>query len=178
MFKLYKRLANDTRRDQECCGTPYGMVPPDRDELSRRVKAGRLLRDMDQAELGRLFAADGLGRTDPGRIERGTLEMQRVHREAFCRHLRLPDRWFTLESTDEIVGWAQAIPDAPIEDVLAAIREQLSRLEDRLAQTGRDIGLRSLQSRNGTDRPPAPTEAEPLGTASPPPRSGEGLPLP
>lgn len=66
------------------------------DELGRRIKAARLLRNIGQGELGYLFKADGLGLGDPGRIERNELAMQRVHLDAFIRHLQMPEWWFTV----------------------------------------------------------------------------------
>lgn len=69
----------------------------DADELTRRIGAGLRLRGITQVELGEMFKADGLGKEAPGRIQRGDLGMQRVHLDAFCRHLELPPSWFTAE---------------------------------------------------------------------------------
>ena len=93
------------------------------DELRRRVVAARELRGLTQTELGDLFAEDGLGKHDPGRIERGTMVMQRAHREAFMHHLRVPRSWFTEGDTDVIVGLKPRRPLSPSES-----RDVLQRL--------------------------------------------------
>lgn len=77
---------------------------PSQEELRRRIVAARELRGITQTDLGALFEQDGLGKHDPGRIERGTMPMQRAHREAFIRHLRVPDAWFTEDDVDVLLG--------------------------------------------------------------------------
>jgi transcriptional regulator with XRE-family HTH domain len=74
------------------------------DEVARRIRAARELRGLSQAQLGELLAADGLGSTDAGRIERNEIPMTRVHRDALIRALRVPERWLTADNVDEIVG--------------------------------------------------------------------------
>lgn len=74
------------------------MEPPARDpypDLKARLEAAIRLRDTTQKKLGEAFEADGLGKEDPGRIQRGDKAMQRAHLDAFCRHLRLPASYFT-----------------------------------------------------------------------------------
>lgn len=85
---------------------PHGVLDPGehKDEIARRIRAARELRGLSQDGLGKLVAADGLGIHDVGRIERGEVTMTRVHRDALIRHLRVPERWFTAENVDEIVG--------------------------------------------------------------------------
>ena len=79
-----------------------------KDVLKRRVAAARILRGLSQDELQKRFEADGLDRYAAGRVERGELEMQRVHRDAFCRHLGVPERWFNEPDVDVIVGLRSA----------------------------------------------------------------------
>ena len=95
----------------------------DPDEISRRIKAARELRGVSQDELGELLESDGLGVKDVGRIERGTMPMSRVQREAISRHLRLPERWLVSEDLDEVVG---------VELTPNEIREKLDELENQL----------------------------------------------
>ena len=77
----------------------------DPDKLKRRIHAARVLRGVNQQELNALFAADGLDQEDAGKVERGSLPMQKVHLDAFVRHLGVPERWFTADNVDDIVGW-------------------------------------------------------------------------
>lgn len=74
------------------------------EELKRRLDAARTLRGLTQNQLAALLAEDGLGKHDLGRIERGSLVMQRVHREAIARRLRIPEWWLTVEDIDVVVG--------------------------------------------------------------------------
>ena len=74
------------------------------EELKRRIEAARILRGLSQAELAERLHADGLGKYDLGRIERGTMPMRRVHRDAIARHLGIPDYWLTEPDVDIVVG--------------------------------------------------------------------------
>lgn len=87
--------------------------------LKQRIEAARTLRGITQTALDGLFDADGLGKS-AGRIERGALEMQRAHRDAFCRHLKVPARWFNSPDVDEIVGYVELLPDYLSRDELSA----------------------------------------------------------
>jgi transcriptional regulator with XRE-family HTH domain len=75
----------------------------DQEQLKRRLVAARALRDVSQAELAGQLEADGLGKHDLGRIERGDLTMMPAHRRALAHHLRLPERWFTDPDTDSLL---------------------------------------------------------------------------
>lgn len=87
---------------------------------------------MTQKQLGALLEADGLGKHDLGRIERGDLTMQKVHREALVRHLGVPERWLLNENVDEIVGLtAPAVP--------ALSPERLEQLDGLLPQLAEDV---------------------------------------
>lgn len=93
-------------------------MAPDQDTLRRRLTSARELRGLDQRELGDLFEQDGLGKHDPARIERGDLEMQRVHKDAFCRHLEMPEWWFTV---DEVVLEEQPVTSEALADIVAGL---------------------------------------------------------
>lgn len=73
--------------------------------MTRRIEAARVLRGYTQRQLAELLHADGLGKHDLGRIERGEMQMRRIHRDALVRHLRLPERWFTAPTVDALVGY-------------------------------------------------------------------------
>lgn len=93
-----QKLANALR------ATLLVVVGVDADEVKRRIEAARILRGISQLELARMFEEDGLGKTEAGRLERGDLPLTRVRRDALCRNLGVPERWFTADSVDEIVG--------------------------------------------------------------------------
>jgi hypothetical protein len=65
---------------------------------------------MTQGDLGKLFKEDGLHKHDPGRIVRGTKEMQKAHMDAFKRHLRMPDAWWEEADLDALLGVATPRP--------------------------------------------------------------------
>jgi transcriptional regulator with XRE-family HTH domain len=64
------------------------------------MDAARTLRGLTQAQLSKLFVAEGFGRYDIGRIERGVLALTRARRRALVDLLRVPDSWFTDEDLD------------------------------------------------------------------------------
>ena len=97
--------------------------------LKQRVEAARTLRGISQTDLDLRFAQDGLGKA-AGRIERGELVMQRAHRDAFCRHLGVPERWFSEPDVDIVVGLRPAKKLSPA--------ELLADLELLLADLDRD----------------------------------------
>lgn len=120
---------------------PIEPMPLTDEELKRRVVAARVLRGLTQTELGELFEADGLGLHDPGRIERGNMTMQRAHREAFIRLLRVPAAWFIEEDVDVIVGLKPARPLTP--EASRDLLQQLLAGHDQAAD----------QERQGTQKP-------------------------
>lgn len=126
------------------------MDPLPDDELVRRLKAARELRGIDQNTLGLLFKEDGLGKMDPGRIERGEMKMQRAHRDAFCRHLGLPERWLTEPDIDVIVGLRPPARLTPgdARDLMTQLLADLDRADLQDQQ-----GTRSQQADTG--HPPA-----------------------
>lgn len=112
--------------------------------LKRRIHAARLLRDMEQVELDKLCYEDGLGKGEAGRTERGELPLTRVRREAFARHLRVPEEWFTEEDADLLVFPADHRLEEEAE-ILESQREALKRLEE-LAVTLLEIEQRRERS--------------------------------
>lgn len=106
------------------------MLEPD--ELKRRIEAARVLRGLTQAQLAELLVQDGLGKHDLGRIERGSMAMQRIHRDAIARHLRVPERWLTEPEVDVIVGLR---PDVATQtDALGLLERALPDLVPGLRQ--------------------------------------------
>lgn len=111
------------------------MLPAD--EIKRRVDAARTLRGMTQTQLAELVHADGLGKHDIGRLERGDIPLTRVLRDALCRHLGVPEEWFTEPSVDRLVARPMRAED---------VRAHLERIE---------AGLRLLAA---VEPPPPPAE--------------------
>ena len=72
-----------------------------------------------------LGVAEGLDKQELSRLERGALPMTNVRREALCRVLRVPRRWFQSDDLDEVVG----LTAQENEDALAVLRELLTRLQ-------------------------------------------------
>lgn len=136
------------------------MLPDE--EIQRRIKAVRILRGMSQTELGALLATDGLGKHDVGRIERGTLTMQRAHRESICRHLRVPEAWLTNPDLDELLGFIPDANDVAIEvpplvipgdtddDTLSSIRGILEQVLARVDQVAGRAGSETKRAQGDT----------------------------
>jgi hypothetical protein len=120
-----------------------------KDELKRRIEAARTLRGTTQAELQRLFEADGLDKYSAGRVERGELVMQRVHRDAFCRHLGVPERWFSEPDVDVLVGLRPA--ERLTRDVLREELELLLLDFDRAEGRGERESTRSSDEKRRRD---------------------------
>lgn len=105
------------------------------EELTRRIKAARLLRGIEQTELAEKLTADGLGKHDLGRIERGDMTMQRVHRDAIARHLGVPERWLTDPDVDLIVGLRDpAAGDLDPASLRGLLEQALERIDQVDAQ--------------------------------------------
>ena len=100
------------------------------DELQRRLDAARTLRNLKQAELAELMHADGIGKHDLGKIERGEKRLRRMHIDSITRHLRIPEFWLTDPDVDVVVGLR-----APRRRITPAeTRDELLRLLDDLDQ--------------------------------------------
>jgi hypothetical protein len=118
-----------------------------KDVLKQRIEAARILRGVSQATLQQKFEADGLDKYAAGRVERGELDMQRVHRDAFCRHLGVPERWFSEPDVDVIVGLRLAARLTPDE-----LRGELELLILGLDQAEEPGGKESTRSSDETRR--------------------------
>lgn len=149
---------------------PISRLP--REEIARRIKAARELRNISQIGLAALMEADGLNKHDLGQIEREKRTMQLVHQEALVRHLKVPERWFTSENVDEIVGYENVAGElasirADLDELLGYRREAqeqlrnfdvedarefLNFLQEVRGRQGRDVSRRELQSRAATGR--------------------------
>lgn len=102
------------------------------DDVKRRIEAARTLRGVSQRELAARLHEDGLGSQELGRIERGDLPLTRVRIDALCRHLGVPERWFTEPDVDELLsGTAEPATDAA-SFIVATMRDLANRLEARL----------------------------------------------
>lgn len=122
----------------------------DREELARRIGAGLRLRGITQAELGDLFKEDGLGREDPGRIQRGELGMQRIHLDAFSRHLELPADFFTGEDPFVSRGASEGELRERMEEMYQALLAGQARLLGELGKVQSELAvLRDTQQRRG-----------------------------
>lgn len=128
------------------------------EELKRRIDAARTLRGLKQRELADLLETDGLGKHDVGRLERGDLDLRRVHLDALMRHLDMPEWWFT----DERIELRDELP-ATIEDRLAAIERRLGQDYADLDEASR--GLSALGD--------TPDEPDPASGHTPPPAGSE-----
>ena len=123
------------------------MLPAE--EIKRRVEAARILRGLSQKQLAELVHADGLGKHDVGRLERGDLPLTRALRDALIRHLRVPDRWFSDPDVDVIVGIAE-----PTEQDLspASLRDLLEQALARVDQVADQAPQETRKGPAGTDR--------------------------
>lgn len=111
------------------------------DEAKRRIEAARILRGLTQDELDKLGAADGLGKQELSRTERGELDLTRVRKEVFARLLKLPVEWFEDESIDPLIRWpAQGLPDAQIRRAAELMAPQLLEVARALEQaSGKEL---------------------------------------
>lgn len=105
---------------------------PSQDDLVRRMEAARILRGKSRRELGELFKLDGLGVQDPERLVRHEIEFEAKHMRAACAHLRVPERWFTAETVDEVLGISDEVSLArtvasEVVAAMQALREGQSR---------------------------------------------------
>lgn len=108
-----------------------------REELGRRIRAARILRNLEQRDLDDLFEQDGVGRS-AGFLERGAprAPLTRARLDSLVRHLHVPEAWFAVEDIDEVI-WAGDDPDRQRLD-LALLRRDLAEILSAVRLTARD----------------------------------------
>lgn len=139
--------------------TGIDLVVVDQQMLKQRIDAARALRGVTQAQLNKLFEADGLGKHDVGRLERGELPLRRIHLDALIRHLRVPEWWFT---QDEI-EFPDAHPtfQAYVRQVLEVVMEQVRPNWRELLRPPEGIARPHEETlRNGPSLPESDTPPE------------------
>jgi transcriptional regulator with XRE-family HTH domain len=105
------------------------------DEAKRRIAAARILRGFTQEELDAMGAADGLGRQELSRTERGELPVTRVRREVFARLLNLPVEWFLQDTIDDLIRWpAEGLPPDQVRRAAELLAPQLLEAARALQQ--------------------------------------------
>jgi transcriptional regulator with XRE-family HTH domain len=107
-------------------------------ELKRRIEAARILRGLDQVDLGRLLHEEGFGKHDAGRLERGAIHLTRAHRRALAMILEVPESWFT----DEHV----VIPEPADAAIAEKLDQLLAERESLLAEIAEQNALLDRQS--------------------------------
>jgi hypothetical protein len=123
----------------------------DAEDVKRRIEAARMLRGIEQQQLDRLGHAEGLGKQELSRTERGELPLTRVRRDVLLRLLRLPDRWLVSDDIDEVVGFDQAAPAPRLTPDLA--RDLLAQLVDAAGQAHPPGEAEPQRAPSGRDRP-------------------------
>lgn len=110
-------------------------MPLPQEEIKRRINAARIIRGMSQAEFDALGAADGFGKGEMSRVERGELAFREgKHLAAMSRYLGVPAWWFTAEAIDLSTGPDQDPPESTVEQHLASLTEQIAAdRADRIA---------------------------------------------
>jgi transcriptional regulator with XRE-family HTH domain len=106
----------------------YNRPVVEGEELGRRLKALRELRGISQVAFGEMLAAEGFGKHDIGRVERGGMAMQGALRREAARLLRVPEDVFVVDDVDAVL-WQN--PDTQLNRIEQAIGEILSRLPEQ-----------------------------------------------
>lgn len=121
-----------------CTGTYVGVLEPQ--ELKRRIDAARRLRGLRQIDLAELLEADGHGKTDVGRLERGELRFSPSLRRSLAYHLGVSEGWFTAVNVDDVLGrGGDAGDDLATREQLDEVTSRLAGLEEKLvARTEHD----------------------------------------
>lgn len=141
----------------------------DQEELDRRLKAIRELRRLSQTELGKLLAAEGFGKHDLGRVERGQMAMQGALRREVARILRVPEETFLAEDIDTVLF------GAPSDDRLARLEAKLDPL-DRIEKRIAAIEATLEATAKGPAKKPLGTHANLSGAKAAVAPAGAGLP--
>jgi hypothetical protein len=113
------------------------LTPLSAEELGRRIRAARILRNLEQKDLDDLFEDDGVGRS-AGFLERGSprAPLTRARLDSLVRHLRVPETWFTAENVDDIVG-GQHPGSGDVGREIAALRHDLAEVLSNVQQEQR-----------------------------------------
>jgi transcriptional regulator with XRE-family HTH domain len=101
------------------------VSPLNPDELARRLVAARELRGLSQEALGERMLAEGFGRHDAARIERGDprVPVSPARRRGLAEILQVPEWWFTAETLtfdgeqNEVTKLLEAL-DAKVQEIL------------------------------------------------------------
>jgi len=110
-------------------------------ELKRRIDAARTLRGLTQAQLAKLFVAEGFGTQDIGRIERGGLDLTRARRRSLADLLQVPETWFTEEHLDLTATMDDKRLERITDDVAAVLENQRTILANQEFVLRRMVGL-------------------------------------
>lgn len=122
------------------------MLTPE--ELKRRIDAARTLRGLRQVDLAELLEADGHGKHDVGRLERGEIPFSAALRRSLAHHLEVPEAWFVDEHVDGIIINAPAATAGEPEPDRADLSRRLSLIESKLAaRTDHDQLVRDMLAR-------------------------------
>jgi transcriptional regulator with XRE-family HTH domain len=116
--------------------TPLDVSPLNPDELARRLVAARELRGLSQEALGERMLAEGFGRHDAARIERGDprVPVSPARRRGLAEVLQVPEWWFTAETLtfdgeqNEVTKLLEAVVRS-----LGRLHEKLDRSQDQRA---------------------------------------------
>lgn len=128
-------------------------MPLPQEEIKRRISAARIIRGMSQAEFDARGAADGFGKGEMSRVERGELQFREgKHLDAMRRYLDVPAWWFTADTItmpDESAAHARA---GAADDQMDRLEAKLDALLDRFealatrAQAQRDEAIDRIEA--------------------------------
>jgi len=110
---------------------------------------------MTQKDLNAACAKLGMDKLAAARVERGTLDFQFVHRTAFVKALRVPERWFLEKDVDVLLGLK---PQTRL--TADETRELLERLAADLSRVDLQGPSGSSATEDGPDPPLPGTEAD------------------
>lgn len=143
-------MHSDARRGR--IGKPLGPGPShlnltrlSSDELGRRIRAARILRNLEQRDLDDLFEQDGVGRS-AGFLERGSprAPLNRARLDCLVRHLRVPEAWFVERDIDEII-WGSQDHQTSQHLEMVAIRRDLAQILDIVRLAADRDGVESIR---------------------------------
>lgn len=125
-------------------------------QIKDRLHALRLLRGLSQKDFAELCAAQGLGTTEAGRVERGKLPFTGKHQLVFARVLDVPEDWFNDPDVSRLL-WA-----ADSGRTAATRFAEAARLKAQQQAGHPDGDKSSSPGRGGSDaRPASPDRKHP-----------------